>query len=84
VRQGQCVFLFRLPVLDLLGKHPFDLHHPGVVAFKPRAEGMSVAEAEAAFWERYEERFTGIPKRRLFSPKGREYVKLRLEEWCER
>jgi Zn-dependent peptidase ImmA (M78 family) len=53
-------------------------------AFKPRVEGMSVAEAEAAFWERYEQRFSGTPKKRLSSQKGREYVRLRLEEWCGR
>ena len=53
-------------------------------AFKPHTEGMSAAEAEAAFWERYGERFSGIPGRRLASPKGREYVRLRLEEWCGR
>jgi hypothetical protein len=52
-------------------------------AFKPKAKGMSVAEADEAFWERYEERFKGIPAKRLASPKGREYVTLRLEEWCE-
>ncbi|HUT14469.1 MAG TPA: ImmA/IrrE family metallo-endopeptidase [Thermoguttaceae bacterium] len=51
-------------------------------AFKPRAVGMSVSEAEDAFWERYEQRFSGIPKKRLTSQKGREYVRLRLEEWC--
>jgi hypothetical protein len=53
-------------------------------AFKPHTQGMSASDAEAAFWERYEGRFTGVPGRRLGSPKGREYVRLRLEEWCLR
>jgi hypothetical protein len=51
-------------------------------AFKPRVMGMPLAEAEGAFWEQYELRFSGISKRRLTSPRGREYVRLRLEEWC--
>ena len=53
-------------------------------AFKPLVKGMSASEAEDTFWERYERRFAGVPKKRLTSPKGREYVRLRLEEWCER
>ena len=53
-------------------------------AFKPLVKGMSASEAEDTFWERYERRFAGVPEKRLTSPKGREYVRLRLEEWCER
>jgi hypothetical protein len=52
-------------------------------AFKPKVQGMSASEAEAAFWERYEDRFSGVSGKRLASPQGREYVRLRLEEWCE-
>ncbi len=51
-------------------------------AFKPRVVGMSVADAERLFRERYDARFTGVPGRRLKCPQGREYVRLRLEEWC--
>jgi hypothetical protein len=53
-------------------------------AFKPRVAGMSSAQAQELFWERYKGRFTGVPGRRLASPQGREYVRLRLEEWCAR
>ena len=51
-------------------------------AFKPKVQGMSISQADQAFWERYENRFTGIPGKRLISKKGREYVTLRLTEWC--
>jgi hypothetical protein len=51
-------------------------------AVKPRVKGMSTSEAVTAFWGRYEQRFSGIPKKRLTSQKGRGYVRLRLEEWC--
>lgn len=51
-------------------------------AFKPRVVGMSVANAERLFWERYDARFTGVPGKRLKSAQGREYVRLRLEDWC--
>ena len=50
-------------------------------AFKPRVTGMSLAQAEKLFWERYESRFADVAKRRLSSVQGREYVRLRLEEW---
>jgi Zn-dependent peptidase ImmA (M78 family) len=53
-------------------------------ALKPRVTGMCLPEAERVFWERYEKRFAGVPKRRLASPQGREYVRLRLEGWCGR
>jgi hypothetical protein len=52
--------------------------------FKPRVKGKSLAEAEKAFWDRYGARFSGIPRKRLTAPEGREYVRLRLEEWCGR
>jgi hypothetical protein len=51
---------------------------------KPRVEGMSAADSESLFWERYDARFTGVPGQRLKSAQGREYVRLRLEEWCGR
>lgn len=53
-------------------------------AFKPRVTGVSPQEAESLFWERYQTRFTGIPGRRLASPEGKAYVRLRLDEWCRR
>jgi len=52
--------------------------------FKPHVAGMSLDEAESLFWEQYQSRFTGVPGKRLASAQGREYVRLRLGEWCGR
>jgi hypothetical protein len=52
-------------------------------AFKPKVEGIKAEQAEAMFWERYANGLPGGANERLLSDKGREYVRLRLEEWCE-
>ena len=77
----------RLELEDYLftGQQTFQRQLQGCFgAFKPRVTGMSLAEAETAFWDRYGARFSGIPRKRLTAPQGQEYVRLRLEEWCGR
>ncbi|MEZ6072508.1 MAG: hypothetical protein R3C10_20155 [Pirellulales bacterium] len=49
-------------------------------AFKPKAVGLSLGHAEQQFWDRYLERFSSSS---LNSQAGREYVRLRLAEWCD-
>jgi Zn-dependent peptidase ImmA (M78 family) len=51
-------------------------------AFKPTIEGTDLDEAVEAFFDRYRHRWSGVAQKRLMSPKGREYVRLRLSEWC--
>jgi hypothetical protein len=53
-------------------------------AFKPKVEGSTTEQALAVFWERYATRFSGAAGKKLLSDKGKEYVRLRLEEWCEK
>jgi hypothetical protein len=48
-------------------------------AFKPKVAGLTLKQAEAAFWERYHDRFK---KTAMTSKTGKEYVRLRLSEWC--
>lgn len=50
-------------------------------AFKPAALEMSLDEAVAAFFERYEDRWEGTAQRRFLSSHGRQYVRLRIAEW---
>lgn len=50
--------------------------------FKPVAAGMDLDAAVVAFFERYHERWAGVPQKRLLSQKGRDYIRLRLAEWC--
>ena len=46
-------------------------------AFRPHVAGLSLDQAVKEFWSRYDGRFP-----RLKSSLGREYVKLRLSDWC--
>ncbi|MCA9234230.1 MAG: ImmA/IrrE family metallo-endopeptidase [Planctomycetales bacterium] len=48
-------------------------------AFKHRCSGMTLQQAEAAFWDRYQTRLHGSA---IDSALGRQYVTLRLSEWC--
>jgi Zn-dependent peptidase ImmA (M78 family) len=48
-------------------------------AFKPTIEGHTLKQAEAAFWDRYRARFENTS---INSKAGREYVRLRMAEWC--
>lgn len=48
-------------------------------AFKPKVAGLTLKQAETAFWERYHDRFK---KSTMTSHAGTEYVRLRLSEWC--
>lgn len=48
-------------------------------AFKMKAEKMTLTDAEAEFWSRYEQRFV---EEGLSPELSREYVRLRLSEWC--
>jgi Zn-dependent peptidase ImmA (M78 family) len=52
-------------------------------AFRPKAEAMTLEEAVSAFNQRYLARWTGIPRHKLTSKRGQEYIRLRLEEWCK-
>lgn len=47
---------------------------------KPKVASLSIDEAVAAFWDRYHERFKDSS---LNSEAGRDYVRLRLEAWCQ-
>lgn len=49
-------------------------------AFKKKAEKLPLGVAESTFWEQYRQRYS---KTRMNSSAGREYVKLRLLEWCK-
>lgn len=49
-------------------------------AYKSKAVGLTLRQAEQQFWERYRERFSSTS---LNSSVGRKYVHLRLAEWCE-
>ncbi len=51
-------------------------------AFRPKCEGLDLDFAVATFFEQKGERWQGAPRTRLNSPKGREYVRLRLQDWC--
>ena len=52
-------------------------------AFRPKCENWSLDEAFAEFFEQKGERWHGTRRTRLHSAKGKEYVRLRLQEWCE-
>jgi hypothetical protein len=86
LRSSVVSFQYGIPLVYLYtGQEGFPPQLQGCFGwFKPRVVGMSVADAEGLFWERYDARFTGVPGRRLKSPQGREYVRLHLEEWCGR
>lgn len=51
-------------------------------AFRPKCDGVALDDAMATFYEQKGERWQGARRTRLNSPKGREYVRLRLQEWC--
>jgi Zn-dependent peptidase ImmA (M78 family) len=51
-------------------------------AFKPIASQMRLEEAVAAFYARYSERWTGSRLEKMISDQGKEYVKVRLNDFC--
>jgi Zn-dependent peptidase ImmA (M78 family) len=53
-------------------------------AFKPKAVGMTLDEAINRFNDLYMNRWPGERSRRLKSPIGQKYIKLRLSEWCHK
>lgn len=51
--------------------------------FRSKCEHLSLDEAFTEFFEKKGERWDGVRRTRIHSAKGREYVRLRLQEWCE-
>lgn len=49
---------------------------------KRRCTNLALDAATADFDDRYREKWTPSQAKKLKSPKGREYVRLRLQEWC--
>lgn len=61
----------------------FQMQLQGVFgAFHRRCENWDIESAVAAFYEEKAPRWDGARHMRLYSAKGREYVRLRLAEWC--
>lgn len=52
-------------------------------AFRPKCQNWSLDEAFAEFYKQRGEKWQGVRRTRLHSAKGKEYVRLRLQEWCE-
>ncbi|MDX1965697.1 MAG: ImmA/IrrE family metallo-endopeptidase [Planctomycetaceae bacterium] len=51
-------------------------------AFRPKCTGLTLEQAFKLFYETKRDRWDGHRRTRLLSEKGREYVRLRLSEWC--
>lgn len=52
-------------------------------AFRPKCADWTLQVAVAEFYRQKGERWSGTRRMRLNSAKGREYVRLRLSEWCQ-
>lgn len=65
------------------GDNEFRMQLQGVFgAFRPKCKGWSLNLAFAEFFKQKGDRWDGQRRTRLHSDKGREYVRLRLQEWC--
>lgn len=65
------------------GDNAFRMQMQGVFgAFHPKCKDLSLDSAFALFMQAKGERWDGARRTRLHSVKGREYIRLRLEEWC--
>lgn len=65
------------------GDNEFRMQLQGVFgAFRPKCKGWSLTMAFAEFFKQKGDRWDGQRRARLHSDKGREYVRLRLQEWC--
>jgi Zn-dependent peptidase ImmA (M78 family) len=51
-------------------------------AFRPKCKVWTLETAFAEFYKQKGQRWSGVRGMRLNSVKGREYVRLRLQEWC--
>lgn len=51
--------------------------------FRPKCHGLSLEDAFSEFYKQKGERWDGVRRTRLHSAKGREYIRLRLSEWCK-
>jgi hypothetical protein len=51
-------------------------------AFRPKCTDWTLDEAVSEFYRAKSDRWDGVRRTRLLSAKGREYVRLRLQEWC--
>lgn len=51
-------------------------------AFRPKCKGCGLDSAIASFYAEKAPRWEGVRHTRIYSAKGREYVRLRLAEWC--
>lgn len=66
------------------GDNEFRMQLQGVFgSFRPKCIGLSLEDGYALFFEQKGERWQGVRRSRLHSAKGREYVRLRLKEWCK-
>ena len=65
------------------GDNEFRMQLQGVFgAFRPKCQELNLESAVATFYRDKAPRWQGLRHTRLFSAKGREYVRLRLAEWC--
>ncbi|MSU80426.1 MAG: ImmA/IrrE family metallo-endopeptidase [Gemmataceae bacterium] len=75
----------RRPLEDFLFKddNQFRMELQGVFgSFRPKCADWTLEVAFAEFYKQKGERWSGTRRTRLNSVKGREYVRLRLSEWC--
>jgi hypothetical protein len=66
------------------GDEKFRMQLQGVFgAFRPQCSGSTLDIAFAEFYRLKGHKWSGVAHQKLHSAKGREYVRLRLSEWCK-